>query len=238
MFPTTQWSRLAEATLNGDLAGREALARLCEDYRPPVIAFLRTRGWNGHDAEDLAQEFFLKLLESKAWRRADRSRGRFRTFLLGALVHVIQHRREREAAAKRGSGSAPVSLDALAEEGCEPVAAAGDEFRFDRAWAQQVVAHAVAAIEAEFADRGAAGEFAVLRRYLPGAAAAPSYEESAMALGISLPNFKTAVHRLRQAFREKLRSSVARTVSTVGEIEEELRHLRRVLASSGSDASL
>ena len=229
MFPNTDWSILADATLNGDTAGREALSQLCGAYRPPVVAYLRTRGWREEEAEDLAQEFFLRLLESRAWRRAQRQRGRFRTFLLGAVTHVVQHQLEREGAAKRGKALV-ASLDAMAEDGFEAPAVPAHAESFDREWARRLVEEAVLSVEERFRGEGRAAQFAVLRQYLPGAAEPPVYEEAAARLSVSVANLKSAIHRLRLEFRASLRESVARTVSAPHEVDEELRHLRQVLA--------
>lgn len=115
----TNWVQIALATLSGDTVSRAALAKLCTDYREPLISFLISRGHDRHASEDMVQEFFLRLLESHAWRRADQARGRFRTFLLGALMHVIDHVREKADTAKRGGGIEHDGLDVLAEESFE-----------------------------------------------------------------------------------------------------------------------
>lgn len=229
MFPTTNWTRLAVATMEGQSAGREALAALCRDYRPAIVGHLRGRGFPEAEAEDLAQQFFVSLLNSRAWRRADRAKGRFRSFLLGILEHVIAHRREQGRAQKRGGGVVPLSLDALAEEGFDLPEAPTDAARlFDREWALRMVELALAAIEAQWAAGGKADEFAVLRGFLPGAEDPPTYEAAAARLQLSPAAVKSAIHRLRRAFRAQLRSAVARTVS-LHEIDAELAHLRRVL---------
>jgi DNA-directed RNA polymerase specialized sigma24 family protein len=231
-FPTTHWSLLAAATLNGDPAGRAALARICADYRAPVINFLRSRGYSPEGAEDLTQEFFFQLLSSAAWKRAERARGRFRAFLLGTLVHVLDHAREREQAAKRGGGLDVESLDALMASGIEPVPIPPDAGRiFDREWALNLVENALAAVKEDFAgERGA--DFAVLKRFLPGADLSLSYEEAADALGVPVATAKTWVHRLRLRFRQHLRAAVALTVSAPHEIDAELAYLREMLGSA------
>lgn len=109
LFPPTNWTQLREATLNGQGAGREALEAMCRDYRTTVVAFLRQRGYDAHEAEDLTQHLFLELLEKQAWRRADQSKGRFRTFLLGVLMYVMSRERRR-AAAGCPSGWVPTGL--------------------------------------------------------------------------------------------------------------------------------
>ena len=234
-FPTTHWSMLAAASLSGDAEARAALARLCASYRPPVVAFLLQRGHPMNAAEDLAQEFFLKLLDSRAWKRADRARGRFRTFLLGALMHVASGMRARSEAECRGGGAFIGSLDELAENGFEPSAEseAGDAV-FDRAWAMQLMDTALAGVAQPFLESGREREWNAISRFLPGAGGPPGYEEAAAQLGISLPALKTAVHRVRQNFRAELRAAVARTVSAAHEIDGELAYLHRVLSSPGA----
>lgn len=229
-FPTTRWTLLAEATLHGDPAGREALARICEKYRRPVMAHLEARGVGKDVAEDVSQDFFLKLVESRAWKRADQAKGRFRTFLLSILNHLMMHVVRDQHRQKRGGGMLPDSFDALLDDGHEFANADGEDAGvFDREWALTLVADAMVAVEAEFVQRGQQQEFALLRRFLPGQVEPPSYEDAAVELGLSLTAMKAAVHRLRQRFREVLRAAVARTVSAPHEVDEELRYLGTLL---------
>lgn len=228
-FPTTRWTLLADATLHGDPAGREALARLCDKYRRPVQVYLAARGLTVHAAEDAAQDFFLKLLGSRLWKRADRQRGKFRTFLLAVLNNLLIHAYRKQNQSKRGGGLEIDSLDMLEDGGLEIDGAVTDAGVFDREWAHTLVADTVTAVEREHAGRGQSAEFAVLRRYLPGPESPPTYEDAATALGLSLAALKAAVHRLRQRFREVLRSSVARTVNAPHEVDEELRYLGTLL---------
>ena len=230
MFPTTRWSVLAAATLSGDVAGREALSRLCLDYRGPVVAFLRTRGFREEEAQDHTQEFFLRLLESRAWKRAERARGRFRTFLLGALMHTLAHARDRAGAEKRGGGNPVLSLDDLSANGFDaPAISPEATTEFDRAWAFGLMEAALAGVEREFREDNRAKEFVALRRFLPGPEAPPSYDAVALELDRSLGWVKSEIHRLRQRFRQALRAEVARTVSAPHEIDAELAFLRSIL---------
>lgn len=229
-FPTTRWTLLANATLHGDEAGREALARMCEGYRRPVEMFLASRGYQPPEAEDLAQEFFLRWLKSRAWKRADRLKGKFRTFMLGALTHFLAHDAGKKAALKRGGGLVVLSLDddIFDQEFPAQMAAGGGE-SFDRAWAVALVNRALAAVQAEFVAREKGREFEVLRQFLPGSDAPPTLEDAAAALGTNVNAFKAALHRLRERFRELLRTEVAKTVSAPHEVEEELLYLRSLL---------
>ena len=233
-FPTTHWSVLAQATMNGDAAGREALGKLCQAYWRPVADFLRQQGWKQADAEDMTQEFFGSLLASKGWHRADRARGKFRNFLLGALMRVLHKDREHNHAQKRGGGQMLASLDAMAEEGFEP----GDwddaaTKIFDQAWAEQVMDAALESLVTEWEEDGRGAALQVLLAFLPAGSQPIPYEQAAEQLGMSLGAVKSQILRLRQQFRERLELHIARTVSAPHEIAEEMRHLYEVLASPG-----
>jgi DNA-directed RNA polymerase specialized sigma24 family protein len=229
-FPTTRWTLLADATLDGDEAGRDALSRMCDGYRRPVVAFLLGRGYPKNDAEDLAHEFFLRWLRSRGWKRANRLRGRFRSFMLGSLNHLLAHEAAKKSAAKRGGGltTVPFDEDIFDDDFPWDQEMPGEEV-FDREWAVTLVCHAVAALRAEFVERGKTREFEVLRQFLPGSGSHPSIDDAAALIGINANAFKSALHRLRERFRELLRGEVARTVSAPHEVDEELAYLRSLL---------
>lgn len=227
-FPPTNWALLAQATLNGDTSGRRALADLCTGYRPPVVAFLRQRGHSREESDDLAQQLFAELMEKQAWRRADQSKGRFRTFLLGVLMFVISRESRRNGAEKRGGDAVSMSLEEMETLGFEP-ADPHETNRFDRQWALQLVDSSLAAVEQSGFTAGKQADWQVLVRFLPGSGAPPAYEDAAAELGLSLPALKSAVNRIRQKFREELRRMVSLTVSAPHEIDEELSYLRDVL---------
>ena len=229
-FPTTNWTLLAQATLRGDESGRAALARLCESYRRPVISYLTARGLDSHAVEDSAQDFFLKLINSKAWKQADRMKGKFRTYLLTILNYMMMHQWRHEHAQKRGGGIEAESLDTFQDEGREVALLDPRETEaYDHEWALTLVESAMSVVEREFADRGQELMFTTLRGFLPGAADTLSYEAAAVELGISYAATKAAVHRLRQRFREVVRAAVSRTVSAPHEVDEELRYLGTLL---------
>lgn len=233
-FPDTHWSLLARASLNGGPAAEEALERFCRSYRPPVLDFLRWSGVPSQDAEEVAQEFFLRLLASRAWRRAEPNQGRFRSFLLGALKHHLADARRRRGAAKRGGGTEDLSLDALLDEEASslPDVAPDAAEHFDRDWAVQVVENALEAVGAEARATGREAAFERMLPFLPVGLEPPSYERLADGLGMTVAGAKTEVHRLRGRFRAAIRAEVARTVSAPHEIEEEMRHLHSVLGGA------
>jgi DNA-directed RNA polymerase specialized sigma24 family protein len=238
-FPTTHWTLLAEATLNGDTRGRSALEQMCRDYHRPVFVVLRARGFAQDEAEDLTQEFFLRLFESQAWKRADRGKGRFRSFLLGTLTHTLQHVWTARHRQKRGGGTRTESLEVVQANGEIPPSTddGRTEMVFDRAWALRLIQAAFAKVEADFGEAGRAGEFAVLRRFLPGVEMPLRYDEAARLLGRSEGLVKSMIYRLRGDYRRALRELVARTVSAAHEVDEELTYLHQVLATPPRDAA-
>jgi RNA polymerase sigma-70 factor (ECF subfamily) len=237
-FPDTSWGLVLAAGHRADVDARDAFAGLYARYRTPIYATLRRQGESASDAEDLAQGFFLHLIDGDAVARADPRRGRFRSFLLGALVRFLADDRARERALKRGGDRMFVPFDAAAADAATPT---GDEDlslqrQFDRRWARALVANALARIASEHAARGEADLLAALEPTLAGGDA-PPYAEIALRLGRNEGAIKTAVHRLRRRFRDVLREEVAQTVATPDEIDDELAYLRDVLADeSGATA--
>lgn len=233
-FPATEWSLLAQATLNGEAAAARALEEFCRRYRAPVLQFVRNRGVPPAEAEDLTQDFLLHLMEKSALRRADAARGRFRSFLIGSLVRFLRDARQRETAQKRGGTEKALSFDESELAAVLPTIAPEDAATFDRAWALQLLELAIEAVRADYAQAGKTEAHAVLAAYLPGRGAPPPYEQSAAKLGLPLATFKTEVHRLRERFRSRLRREVAATVTSPDEVDAELAYLGRVLQGAAA----
>lgn len=233
-FPTTQWSLIATATINGDREGRDALNELCRRYRAPVLAFFRSKSLTVEDAEDLTQALFRKMLENRTWMRADAARGRFRNYLMAIAFNALRSWNKVAHAAKRGGSAGTVSLDFLNDAGWEPQAPDdGVALEFDREWACSVMSGAWRHLEASAsATPEKAARFAVLRRFLPGSEAPPSYETAAAELGTSLDNVRTLIFRLRDDFRGALRREVEDTLMESGDIEDEMAHLRKIMTAS------
>ncbi|MBL9126478.1 MAG: sigma-70 family RNA polymerase sigma factor [Verrucomicrobiales bacterium] len=236
-FVTTNWSAVRLAG-DGDASGSgEALESLCQAYWQPVYAYVRRRGYSPEDARDLTQGLFLDLLSRDAIAKADRGRGRFRTFLLAALGNYLSKQSDKSAAAKRGSGRPLLSLDAEAGEEFYQLES-GDGFEpeklFDRRWAHQITGLALDRLKSETdtaVGAGAEGRFAALQKYLLAEPDPGEYENRAGELGLSVNGVKTAVRRLRLRFGAILREEVARTVADANEVEAELAHLLGVLSA-------
>jgi DNA-directed RNA polymerase specialized sigma24 family protein len=230
-FHTTQWGLVAAASAEGSPEARAALEELYRLYCYPVYAFVRRRGHGRQDAQDLTQDFFVHLLEKRTLGRADSQRGRFRSFLLGALDYFLAHAAERARAGKRGGGCQWVFLDDDAAENSYQLAAPEGmtaEKVFDARWAATLVEATSARLRSELESEGKGELFEVLQGFLVGEKDT-SYQQVADALSLSLGALKTTIHRLRGRYRTLLREEVARTVAAPGEVDEELRYLRAAL---------
>lgn len=231
-FPDTSWGLVLAAGDHGEARAHDAFAGLCRQYWMPIYASLRRQGFKASDAEDLTQGFFLHLIDGGAVARADPERGRFRSFLHGALLRFLANDREREVALKRGGDRVFVSFDTAAVEAQwqgddEDVA---QQLQFDRRWARTLVGNALARLDAEHAVSGESDLFDALQPTLSGREI-PAYAELAVRLNRNEGAIKTAVHRLRRRFRDVLRHEVANTVAAPEEVDDELAYLRDVLAA-------
>lgn len=229
-FPSTMWTEIASATLHGNSSAGRALEGFYERYREPVRRFMLRRGFSESDAEDFTHEFFLELMLDSALRKADRTRGKFRSFLLGAAVRFLHDQAARRNAQKRGAGIEPAVIEDHAEDAA--LLTHVDEAQFDRLWALSLVESAFCQVEVESNERGRAQLFRVLKRFLPGGGHLTSYQEAASELGLSEASTKVEIHRLRNRFRELLRAEVLTTVSRPHEVDEEMRYLAQVLRSN------
>jgi RNA polymerase sigma-70 factor (ECF subfamily) len=232
VFVTTHWSLVLAA--KGDTAGaHEAMGRLCQLYWYPLYSYVRRRGQSAEDAKDLTQEFFSRLLARNWVGNADRKKGRFRSFLLGAMKHFLSDEWDKARAQKRGGGvpALPLEFDtAEMRYSREPVDHATPEQNYERRWALALLEHILNRLREEYEGDGRGELFALLNPCLVGDRTAQPYAELAKQLGVSEGTVKSAVHRLRWRYRQLLRDEIAGTVAEPGEVEEELRHLFVVLA--------
>jgi RNA polymerase sigma factor (sigma-70 family) len=214
-------------------AARAALDSLCQTYWYPLYAYVRRSGRDAEEAKDLTQEFFVGFLARNTVSFADPARGRFRTFLLTAMKHFLANEWKKENRLKRGGGQPALSLDTAEGEAqftAEPADAATPEVLYERRWAAALLERVLRALEDESHAAGKGELFAALKASLWGGSRAATHAEAAARLGMSEGAFKVAAHRLRARYRELLRAEVAHTVSSLGEVDEELRHLVAVMS--------
>lgn len=232
-FVTTHWSVVLAAGRSDTTRAQSALATLCQAYWYPLYAYVRRRGHNPHDAQDLTQEFFARLLEHNWLARASHERGRFRTFLLSALSHFLANEWDKAHAQKRGGAVqlVPLQLDtAETRYGAEPPDSVTPEQCYERRWALALLERVLTRLGDEYRSQQKAELFEALKPCLAGERQTQPYASVATKLGMSEGAVKVAVHRLRHSYREILKDEIAQTVSRPEEVEEEMRYLLTVLA--------
>jgi RNA polymerase sigma-70 factor (ECF subfamily) len=227
-FSATRWTLVLSAARGTRTpVATTALAELCRTYWYPLYAFLRHRGHESHEAEDLTQGFFAHLLAKDFLAGVDPEKGKFRSFLLASLKHFLSDQRDYAQARKRGGGQKVVPLDGLDAESryrLEPAHDLTPEKMYEKQWALALLDRVLSRLEAEQSADGKAEQFAVLKNFLSGSRA-ESYAAIAERLGTTEGAVKTAVHRLRRRYRELLREEIAQTVASPEEIDEEIRSL-------------
>jgi len=231
-FKPTHWSVVLTAAQGESPQAAEALERLCRTYWYPLYAYIRRKGYEVEEAQDLTQEFFMRLLERDFLRRVDRAKGEFRSFLLGTLEHFLAKEWRRAHRQKRGCGRKPLSLDARDGENryqLEPYHELTAEVIYNQSWALTLLEHAMAELEHECARTGKGRLFQELKSRLDGSPGGSPYAEVANRLGLGQGAVRMAVHRLRHRYGELLRAEIAKTVARPQEVDEEIRFLLATL---------
>lgn len=238
-FTPTRWTIVLEA---GDSAtasahALSALSELCQIYWRPLYAFLRRQGYRAEDAQDLTQGFFAHLIESRVCARADHEKGRFRSFLLGALRHFVADVRDRGRALKRGGGMTLENLDdeaiAEAERHIGRATKWQAEEVYDREWATSLWRQALDRLAQECALAGRAELFGYLQPYLTATEQSTiPYEEIARRSHRPVTTLRSDFARLRRRYSIILREEVRGTVREAADVNEELRHLCRAVAAT------
>ncbi len=235
IFVTTRWTQVLAARGDSETA-RAALSELCSAYYGPVVAFLTHTGCGDEEPREVAHEFFASLLRRDGLGGAEPARGRFRSYLLGAVKHHIANRCRHAGREKRGGTAEHLPLQSgtdttvelpLADDSPKP------EEIFDHEWAVAVVERALAAVESEAVEAGNGRQYAELKAWLSFDADPGSQAEASARLGVNEGAIKVAVHRLRRRFRESVRSEIAQTLPAGDDPEAEMRHLIEALARQG-----
>jgi RNA polymerase sigma factor (sigma-70 family) len=232
VFTTTSWTLVLQAGRAESAEAAAALERLCTAYWYPLYAYVRRQGHSPHDAQDLVQEFFARLLERNYLRLADRNRGRFRTFLLTALQYFLINEWKHANRQKRGGGRAFSSIDRESTETrfvTEIPDHRSPDKAFDRRWALVLLGRVLDQLQAECVADNRGALFEELKSALTGGETADGYAEIASRLGITEGNLKVIAHRLRGRYRELLRREVAITVEGPQAVDEEIRDLLAAL---------
>lgn len=237
VFPSTHWSVVFAAgrsEAEPQMAGA-ALAELCQGYWAPLYGFVRSRGHTVHDAQDLTQSFFAYVLEHKVYARANRQKGRFRSFLLASLKNFLADAADRERTLKRGGAQIFLPLHEEQAQEAESLfqthsGISNEDRLFDRSWAEALVAAALERLSADYKHEAKEQLFKELRIFIAGGAEPPpTYAELTDRLRITESTLRSHVTRLRARYREALRTEVRRTVDSEAQVDQELRELLHVL---------
>ena len=232
-FATTHWSVVLAAGRSESEHQAAALQQLCNAYWYPLYAYIRWRGHGPEDAQDLAQGFFLQLIE-KNWLSGVAPEGaRFRSFLLTMLKGFLSNAHDYSQALKRGGGKVFVPLDSDRAEdrlAQEPSTNETPEIAFDRRWALAVLAEALERLRNAAGAADKVKHFELLHPFLSREPVDGEYAAVAEKLGISPGAVSVAVHRLRQRYRETLRATVADTLADAGQVDDEMRHVFAALS--------
>jgi RNA polymerase sigma-70 factor (ECF subfamily) len=230
-FTATHWTQVAQAAeRDGSVQAQQALEALCARYWPAIYGFLRRKSHGPEDAADLAQGFFASLLENNALARADRTKGRFRNFLLGALQRFLADESRRDGAQKRGRGKVVLAFDFESVEQSyleESDPGLTPEQVYDRRWAATVLETAFAELQEEFREAGQVSRFDAMKRYLSEEVADGDYEKLGAQFGLVPKAVSSAVARLRERYRELVRRNVMATVAGAEDVDAEFRDLFR-----------
>ena len=231
-FPATRWSLVVAAGDPHRKEARSALVSLCESYWYPLYAYLRRRGYSSDQAQDLTQEFFVRVIEGRYLDRAEPEKGRFRAFLLTSLKFFVADEDDRRRARKRGGGMVVPLEFSSGEERYqrEPAHDETPERIYERRWALSVLDRVVEKLRNEFVQHGRPDHFERLKVFLLGQSDAP-YAALAQELNTSEGALKVAIHRLRKRYRELFRQEIADTVANPADVESELRFLAAALTA-------
>ncbi len=239
LFATTRWSVVLSSAEKGDVnsPAQAALGELCRTYWRPIVAFISHRGYQAADAQDLAQDFFVRILEGDFLDHADPLKGRFRAFLCTSLQNFLRDQHTRAQAKKRGGDRLFVSLDAspagLPSHLSFSAAALESwpaEKIFDLRWAATVVERALHRLREEFERRGRGAVFSAIEEFLASELDGAHLANVANMLTVSEGSAKTILHRARARFRTILRAEIAETVADTADLDAEVRYLCAVLS--------
>ena len=230
-FATTHWSVVLAAKGPASPDAAEALEQLCRAYWYPLYAYVRRRGYSVEEAQDLTQEYFARLIEKQWVAAANPGKGRFRTFLLTALNHFLANEWRNARAAKRGGGRAVISLDDTTESryALEPASNLTPEKLYERRWALSLFERAMGRLREHYVAAGKERHYKCLEQFLSGEASDGDYARAGTELQMAPGAVASAVHRLRQQYRELVREEIAHTVTSPDEVEDEMRSLLAAL---------
>ena len=221
---STNWAALEQGDLD----------HLAASYFKPVFRFVRSRVYDEDLAEEATQEFFYRFLKRRAFERANREKGKFRSFLFHLVRQfLIDFYRER-GAAKRGGGITPAPISEIAElegDGQQP------REEFDRQWFMSLLNAARRELKKRFveSDREPAYRAFRLFHFGSGEPVRWTHKRIAESLGATPTQINNYIHRTRTEYASILRDLIADYTASADELEDELRTIAHFLDTNRID---
>jgi RNA polymerase sigma factor (sigma-70 family) len=220
-FQTTEWTKILNSTF-----GESILAELYTKYWRPVYKYLRRKGFSNEEAKDLIQGFFSeKVLGQQLLQKADRARGKFRTFLLTAIKnYAIDLQRQQRAT---------VELDESLEQ---PGRIGSPESDFDAAWAEELLRKVLTELEAECRNHGKEVHWEVFRSWLLEPELADEKQDmSAICIkfGVNHPDKAyNMIANIKGRFRKILRRHFSRHAGSDAEVDDEIQYFIQIFSKN------
>jgi len=234
-FTRTHWSLISSAKSANSTESREAMESLCRSYWLPIYAYIRRRGYRSQEAQDLTQDFFAQLLEKGFLQNVTRAKGKFRSFLLACVNHLLSHERDKRQALKRGGNSPHIAFEDLPSVEAELVTKVEPNDwnqTFDYLWTRTVLKRASQSLKERYQSRGKAEMFETLKSLALRSDEESTYQSVASELGLQADALRAAVHRMRVMMGRLIREEVSHTLSEPGDLEPEIRYLIDVIAKN------
>jgi DNA-directed RNA polymerase specialized sigma24 family protein len=233
-FATTPWSLLFAVRYESNPTGKQAAtSRLCEIYWRPIYTFIANRGYDLYETQDLTQSFMVYLIEREAFASADKTKGKFRSYVLGILKHFLAHVCRDEQTQKRGGGAETVSLDEALSTEAETPTTRRDRFAqphpLDVQWAVAIQRRVEDRIASEYAVAEKSELYLTLRRHLTAEKTPGSYKEDARRLERPIATVRSDVARMRRRYTELLLKELRRDAPEA-DLKQELFHYCRIIA--------
>ncbi len=229
-FHTTRWTRVSLAKADSE-DGCRALADLCDAYYEPVVAYLRRVFRDADAAREMSHSFFAEMLGGGTIHTADRGRGRFRSYLLGAVKHFVARHREAARRVKRGGGAEVLPLDDPEAADVPDARQLSPDAEFDRQWAVTVLARGMEALRVVCVAEGREAFFENVKALLSGDADRGDQMALAAVCGMNPDALRMAVHRMKKRLRQCVKNEVAGTLDDPASVQDEMRSLFAALGS-------
>lgn len=233
-LPATQWTLIARLRRGTPRDAQLALDELITQYRYPLYCYLRRRGYSHHDADDILQDFLMKLLRNESFNSADSTKGRLRSMLQVSLDRFVisweslhQHRR-REFGLEPGSSASESEAEKLYQHERFQSHETPDQI-YGRKWTLTLLGAALNRVGELYKKRGKERLFQVLRPVLMDGGSLRGEDGPRMAeeAGVSYGNLRTSLMRMLADYQEALHQEILHTVEDPAEAKEELAELRK-----------